>query len=45
MLFLVTYQVDRDKQVECQTFFANMTNEQIENESAVGMTCQMETVL
>ena len=32
MLFLVTYQVDRDKQMECQTFFANMTDEQIENE-------------
>ena len=32
MLFLVTYQVDRDKQIECQTFFANMTDEQIENE-------------
>ena len=32
MLFLVTYQVDRDKQIECQNMHANMTDEQIENE-------------
>ena len=29
MIFMLTYQIDRDKQVECQTFFTQMTDEQI----------------
>lgn len=29
MLFMVTYQIDREKQAECQAFFANMNDEQI----------------
>ena len=28
MIFMCTYQVDRDKQAETQAFFANMTEEQ-----------------
>jgi len=30
MLFMCTYQVDRDKQADTQAFFANMTEEQSE---------------
>ena len=29
MIFMCTYQVDRDKQADTQAFFANMTDEQI----------------
>ena len=29
MIFMCTYQVDRDKQADTQAFFANMTEEQI----------------
>ena len=32
MLFMCTYQVDRDKQADTQAFFANMTEEQIAGE-------------
>ena len=32
MIFMCTYQVDRDKQTETQAFFANMTEEQIKGE-------------
>ena len=28
MIFMCTYQLDRDKQAETQAFFANMTDEQ-----------------
>ena len=29
MIFMCTYQVDRDKQTDTQAFFANMNEEQI----------------
>ncbi len=32
MIFMCTYQVDRDKQNDTQAFFANMTEEQIKRE-------------
>lgn len=32
MIFMCTYQLDRDKQAETQAFFANMTDEQITGE-------------
>ena len=32
MIFMCTYQLDRDKQAETQAFFANMTDEQIAGE-------------
>ena len=32
MIFMLTYQIDRDKQVECQTFFTQMNDEQIAGE-------------
>ena len=32
MIFMCTYQVDRDKQTDTQAFFANMTEEQIKGE-------------
>ena len=32
MIFMCTYQVDRDKQADTQAFFANMTDEQIAGE-------------
>ena len=51
MIFMCTYQVDRDKQADTQAFFANMTDEQIAGEYpegvkpiAVGMMSQMEVV-
>ena len=38
MIFMCTYQVDRDKQAETQAFFANMTEEQIAGEFPDGVT-------
>ena len=38
MLFMCTYQVDRDKQADTQAFFANMTEEQIAGEHPAGVT-------
>jgi hypothetical protein len=32
MIFLCEYQIDRDKQSDTQAFFANMTQEQIDDE-------------
>ena len=29
MIFMCTYQIDREKQADCQAFFATMTEEQI----------------
>ena len=37
MIFMLTYQIDRDKQVECQTFFTQMTDEQIAGEYPEGV--------
>ena len=37
MLFMCTYQVDRDKQADTQAFFANMTDEQITGEYPAGI--------
>lgn len=37
MLFMCTYQVDRDKQADTQAFFANMTEEQISGEYPAGV--------
>tara|TARA_S200000501_G_scaffold172954_1_gene162924 strand:- start:262 stop:567 length:306 start_codon:yes stop_codon:yes gene_type:complete len=37
MIFMCTYQVDRDKQAETQAFFANMTEEQIAGEYPNGV--------
>ncbi len=37
MIFMCTYQVDRDKQADTQAFFANMTDEQIEGEYPDGV--------
>ena len=37
MIFYVEYQCDRDKQSEAQTFFANMTDEQIAGEIPDGL--------
>lgn len=37
MLFMCTYQVDRDKQADTQAFFANMTQEQISGEYPDGV--------
>ena len=37
MIFMLTYQIDRDKQVECQTFFTQMTDEQIAAEYPEGV--------
>ena len=37
MIFYVEYQCDRDKQSEAQTFFANMTDEQIAGEIPNGL--------
>ena len=37
MLFMCTYQVDRDKQADTQAFFANMTDEQITGEYPAGV--------
>ena len=37
MLFMCTYQVDRDKQADTQAFFANMTDEQIKGEYPAGV--------
>ena len=36
MIFMLTYQIDRDKQVECQTFLTQMTDEQIAGEYTEG---------
>ena len=38
MIFMCTYQVDRDKQADTQAFFANMTEEQIAGEHPDGVT-------
>ena len=38
MIFMCTYQVDRDKQSDTQAFFANMTDEQIAGEYPDGVT-------
>ena len=38
LIFMCTYQVDRDKQAETQAFFANMTEEQIVGEYPDGIT-------
>ena len=38
MLFMCTYQVDRDKQADTQAFFANMTEEQISGEYPNGVS-------
>ena len=38
MIFMCTYQVDRDKQADTQAFFANMTDEQIAGEHPDGVT-------
>ena len=38
MIFMCTYQVDRDKQSDTQAFFANMTDEQIAGEYPDGGT-------
>ena len=38
MLFMCTYQVDRDKQADTQAFFANMAEEQIAGEHSAGVT-------
>ena len=38
LIFMCTYQVDRDKQAETQAFFANMTEEQIVGEYPDGVT-------
>ena len=37
MLFMCTYQVDRDKQADTQAFFASMTQEQISGEYPDGV--------
>jgi hypothetical protein len=37
MLFMCTYQIDRDKHAECHAFFANMTEEQISGEYPDGV--------
>ena len=37
MIFMCTYQVDRDKQADTQAFFANRTEEQIAKEYPVGV--------
>ena len=37
LIFMCTYQVDRDKQAETQAFFANMTEEQIAGEYPNGV--------
>ena len=38
MIFMCTYQLDRDKQADTQAFFANMTEEQIAGEHPDGVT-------
>ena len=38
MIFMCTYQVDRDKQADTQAFFANMTDEQIAGEYPAGVS-------
>ena len=38
MIFMCTYQVDRDKQSDTQAFFASMTDEQINGEFPAGVT-------
>ena len=38
MIFMCTYQVDRDKQADTQAFFANMTDEQIAGEYPDGVS-------
>ena len=37
MIFMCTYQIDRDKQADTQAFFANMTTEQIAGEHPDGV--------
>ena len=37
MIFMCTYQIDRDKQADTQAFFANMTAEQIAGEHPDGV--------
>ena len=38
MIFICTYQADRDKQADTQAFFANMTDEQIAGEYPDGVS-------
>ena len=38
MIFMCTYQVDRDKQSDTQAFFSSMTDEQINGEFPAGVT-------
>jgi len=38
MIFMCTYQVDRDKQADTQAFFANMTDDQIAGEYPDGVS-------
>ena len=38
MIFMCTYQVDRDKQADTQAFFASMTDEQIAGEYPDGVS-------
>ena len=37
MIFMCTYQIDREKQADCQAFFATMTEEQIAGEYPDGV--------
>jgi len=37
MLFMCTYQVDKDKQADTQAYFTNMTQEQIDGEYPDGV--------
>ena len=37
MIFMCTYQIDRDKQADTQAFFANMTEEEIAGEYPDGV--------
>jgi len=37
MIFMCTYQIDREKQADCQAFFATMTDEQIAGEYPDGV--------
>ena len=38
MIFMCTYQVDRDKQADTQAFFANMTDQQIAGQYPDGVS-------
>ena len=38
MIFMLQYQLDRDKQADTQAFFANMSDDMIEGEFPSGVT-------